>query len=222
MDLSGIPNLSEEQQAAILSLHNKETEGLKTNRDAFRSEKEALAIKMEEGSQLAETSRLALLQSEENALKLSGDMDGLKAHYEKVGAEQSAKDKASSDRYKELLLSRDKSEVMSDLQGMLHPDMSYAGKAMLSGALNISYNEEGKATHTFKHNGEVVADSIESFKSWAADNSDYKQVLKGVDSGGAGVTQSSTSGVVPTNKSYSEMSLTEQIAHNKTVTPIRN
>jgi hypothetical protein len=213
MDLSTVSGLSEEQQASILALHNKETEGLKTNRDDFRTEKDALAIKTQEALQQAEDTRLALQKSEEDKLKLAGDMDGLKSHYEQVNAEQLAKIQASSDKAQGALLSRDKSEVMSDLMGGVHDNLKAAGKAMLSNALNISYNDEGKAIHTFKHNGEVVADSIESFKSWAAENSDYKQVLKGVDSGGAGVTQSS--GVTTTaNKSYSDMSLKERSEFN--------
>jgi hypothetical protein len=191
MDLSTIEGLTPEQSEAILAMHNKETEGLKTNRDAFRGEKDAATIKAQEALQQAEDTRKALQLAEEEKLKLAGDMDGLKSHYEKVNAEQLASIKAESDKARNALLDRDKTSVMADLQTMLHPDMGYAGKAMLSSALDISYNEEGKAITTFKHNGEVVADSVESFKGWAADNSDYKQVLKGVDSGGAGVTQSS-------------------------------
>ena len=75
---------------------------------------------------------------------------------------------------------------------MIHDDFSVAGKAMLSNALDISYNDEGKAIFTFTHNGEKVADSIEGFKGWAAENPDYKAILKGVDSSGAGARQSSS------------------------------
>lgn len=212
MDLSTIEGLSEEQQASILALHNKETEGLKSNRDSFRTEKDAATIKAQEAAQLAEDTRLALQKSEEDKLKLAGDMDGLKAHYEQVNAEQIAKIKAESEKAQGALLARDKTEVMSDLMQSVHPDMAYAGKAMLSSALDISYNEEGKAIHTFKHNGEVVADNVESFKSWAADNSDYKQVLKGVDSGGAGVTQSGGNGAVA-NKPFNQMNMAEKKAY---------
>jgi len=192
MDLSTIEGLTPEQSEAILAMHNKETEGLKTNRDAFRGEKDAATIKAQEALQQAEDTRKALQLAEEEKLKLAGDMDGLKSHYEKVNAEQLAAIKSESDKAKGALLDRDKTSVMADLQTMIHPEMAYAGKAMLSSALDIGYNEEGKAITTFKHNGEVVADSVESFKSWASENSDYKQVLIGVDSGGAGVTQASS------------------------------
>lgn len=180
----------------LMVMANERVNGLVTNRDSFRSEKDAATVKAQEALQQAEDTRKALQLAEEEKLKLAGDMDGLKSHYEKVNAEQLASIKAESDKARNALLDRDKTYVMADLQTMLHPDMGYAGKSMLSSALDISYNEEGKAITTFKHNGEVVADSVESFKSWASENADYKQVLKGVDSGGAGVTQSSgTTGV---------------------------
>ena len=214
MDLSTIEGLTPEQSEAILAMHNKETEGLKHNRDEFRSEKESAAAKAAENAEAAEAARQALVTKEQELLKAQGDMDGYRASVEAEFAKREATQKELTEKAQNALLDRDKTSVMADLQTMLHPEMAYAGKAMLSSALDIGYNEEGKAITTFKHNGEVVADSVESFKSWAAENSDYKQVLKGVDSGGAGVTQSSGANGVSSGKSYSEMSLKQQIEFN--------
>ena len=193
MDLSTIEGLTPEQAEAILEMHNKETEGLKTNRDAFRSEKEAAAAKAAENAQAAEAARQELVSKEQELLKAQGDMEGYRKSVEAEFAKREAVQKELTEKARNALLERDKTSVMADLQSMLHPDRAYAGKVMLSNALNVSYNDEGKANFTFTHNGEVVADSIESFKSWAPENADYKQVLRGVDSGGAGVTQSSNS-----------------------------
>ena len=191
MDLSTIEGLTPEQSEAILAMHNKETEGLKTNRDAFRSEKEAASAKATENAQAAEAARQELVSKEQELLKAQGDMEGYRKSVEAEFAKREAVQKELTEKAQNALLERDKTSVMAELQGLLHPDRAYAGKVMLSNALNVSYNDEGKANFTFSHNGEVVADSVESFKSWAAENSDYKQVLRGVDSGGAGVTQSS-------------------------------
>jgi len=191
MDLSTIEGLTPEQSEAILEMHNKETEGLKTNRDAFRSEKEAAAAKATENAQAAEAARQELVSKEQELLKAQGDMEGYRKSVEAEFAKREAVQKELTEKAQNALLERDKTSAMAELQGLLHPDRAYAGKVMLSNALNVSYNDEGKANFTFSHNGEVVADSVESFKSWAAENSDYKQVLRGVDSGGAGVTQSS-------------------------------
>jgi len=175
----------------LMVMANERVNGLVTNRDSFRTEKEAAALKAQEALQQAEDTRKALQLAEEEKLKLAGDMEGLKSHYEKVNAEDKAALKAAAETAQNALMSRDKTEVMSELMQMAHSDMGYHAKLMFSNALEIGYNDDNVATHTFKHDGEVVADSIESFKGWAAENSEYKKVLKGVDSGGAGVTQSS-------------------------------
>ena len=213
MDLSTIEGLTPEQAAAILEIHNKETEGLKTNRDAFRTEKEAAAAKATENAQAAEAARQELVAKEQELLKAQGDMEGYRKSVEAEFAKREAVQKELTEKARNALLERDKTSVMAELQGMLHPDRAYAGKVMLSNALNVSYNDEGIATFTFNHNGEVVADSIESFKSWAAENSDYKQVLRGVDSGGAGVTQSN-GGTSLSSKKYSDMTLKERAEFN--------
>lgn len=180
----------------LMVMANERVNGLVTNRDSFRSEKDAATVKAQEALQQAEDTRIALQKSEEDKLKLAGDMDGLKAHYEQVNAESLAREKGLAEKAQGALLDRDKTSAMSKLMSSIDDRFDMAGQAMLSNALNISYNDEGQAIYSFKHNGEVVADSVESFKSWAYENSDYKQILKGVDSGGAGVTQSSgTTGV---------------------------
>ena len=200
MDLSTIEGLTPEQVVAIEAMHNKETDGLRTNSQKILEEKREMQkiLGAQDDDSLAaelatklKAQQDALNKAAEEQLKKDKDIEGLKAHYEKINAEQLAAIKAESENARNALLERDKTSAMAELQGLLHPDRAYAGKVMLSNALNVSYNDEGKANFTFNHNGEVVADSIESFKSWAAENSDYKQVLRGVDSGGAGVTQSS-------------------------------
>lgn len=188
MDLSTIEGLTPEQQEAIAAIFEKETEGLKNNRDSFRSEKEAAAAKANEAAQAAEAVRQELVEKEQELLKAQGDMEGYRKSVEAEFAKREAIQKELTEKAQNALLERDKTSVLSELQTMLHPERSYAGKVMLSNALNVSYNDEGLANFTFTHNGEVVADSVESFKSWASENPDYKQVLKGVDSGGAGVT----------------------------------
>lgn len=180
----------------LATLVNEKVGGLVANRDSFRSEKEAATAKASEASQAAEAARQELVSKEQELLKAQGDMDGYRQSVEAEFAKREAVQKELTEKAQNALISRDKTEVMSELMQMAHSDMGYHAKLMFSNALEIGYNDDNVATHTFKHNGEVVADSIESFKGWAAENSEYKKVLKGVDSGGAGVTQSSgTTGV---------------------------
>lgn len=188
----------------IAAMANEKVSGLVTNRDAFRSEKEAAALKASENAEAAEAARQALVAKEQELLKAQGDMDGYRKSVEEEFAKREAVQKELTEKAQNALLERDKTAVMADLQSLLHPERMYAGKAMLSSALNVSYNDEGLANFTFTHNGEKVADSVESFKSWAAENSDYKQVLKGVDSGGAGVTQPNGSSGQDENSAFKQ------------------
>ena len=204
MDLSTIEGLTPEQQEAIKAIFEKETEGLKHNRDSFRSEKEAAAAKANEAAQAAEAVRQELVKKEQELLKAQGDMEGYRKSVEAEFAKREAVQKELTEKAQNALLERDKTTALAELQSMLHPDRSYAGKVMLSNALQISYNDEGLAKYTFTHDGKVVADSIESFKSWANENPDYKQVLKGVDSGGAGATNNNGANAPDSNSAFKQ------------------
>jgi hypothetical protein len=72
---------------------------------------------------------------------------------------------------------------------IFHDAHKSAGKAMLSNALKISYNDQGEKITSYVHDGVEVAKTAEEFKNFAAQSDDYKQYLKGVDSSGAGTTQ---------------------------------
>ena len=61
---------------------------------------------------------------------------------------------------------------------------------MLSNMLEIGYNDQQQLTTQFKSNGEVVANNVDEFKSWAGEQDSFKRILKGVDSSGANTTQS--------------------------------
>jgi hypothetical protein len=56
--------------------------------------------------------------------------------------------------------------------------------------LEIGYNDQQQLTTQFKNNGEVVANNVDEFKSWANGQDSFKRILKGVDSSGANTTQS--------------------------------
>ena len=92
---------------------------------------------------------------------------------------------------------------------LIHDDHKWNSKAMLSNMLEIGYNDQQQQVVSFKHDGNVVANNVDEFKSWANEQDSFKRILKGVDSSGAGTTQS-TSGGKP-------MTLTEKaILANKT------
>ena len=189
-------------------------EKITKNRDDIIGEKRNVQSRIEEKDE-------ALRLLAEEKLKLAGDMEGLKAHYEKESAESIAKLQGALDGQRDSNREIEYNKEYDSSLGMFHASHIDAGKAMLSKALKISYNDQGEKTTSYTHDGAEVATNAKDFQSWASESGVYKQYLNGVDSSGADTTQSRASGSVA-NKPYSEMSLKEQVAHNKTVTPQRN
>jgi hypothetical protein len=197
------------------------TEGLRKKNEELLGEKKTMQGTAAEQTQIAEDARKAAVTAEELRLKAANDMDGLKSHYETQLAEQTATASAAAKIAKSALLSRDKGVVLSQTLSLIHDDYKDLASAQLSNMLKIGYNDQQQPVTTFEHDGKVVANNVEEFKSWASDQPTFKKILNGVDSSGAN-TQQSRSSASATNKPYSEMSLKEQVAHNKTVTPQRN
>ena len=158
-------------------------EKITKNRDDILGEKRGVQSRIDEKDE-------ALKLLAEEKLKLAGDMDGLKSLYEKESAETIAKLQGALDgeRNSNRKIQYDK-EFNSNVE-MFHDSHKGAGKALLSNALNISYNDQGEKITSYLHDGVEVAKTAEEFKAFAVQSDDYKQYLKGVDSSGADTTQS--------------------------------
>ena len=74
---------------------------------------------------------------------------------------------------------------------------------MLSNMIDLSYNDDNSPVITFNFNGERVADSVDSLKSWALQQDTFKRIMTGIDSSGAGTNNVS-------NTSGKPLTLTEQ------------
>ena len=221
MDLSTY-DLSEEVKAAITAQYNTDTEGLRNKNEQLLGEKKTMQGTAAEQTQIAEDARSAAVKAEELRLIAAGEMDGLKTHYETQLAEQTASANDAAKSAKDALHSRDKGSVLNKVLSLIHDDYKGLAEAQLSNMLKIGYNDQQQPVTTFEHEGKVVANNVDEFKGWAAEQSQFKKILNGVDSSGADTTQSRGSASATSNKPYSEMSLQEQIAHNKNVTPQRN
>jgi len=190
MDLSQIEGLTEAQVAAITAAHNTETEGLRTKAEQLLGEKKNQQAMAQEQAQIAEDARKAAVAAEEQRLISEGKTDELKSHYETQLAEQTASAQALAEKAQNALLERDKSSVLNSALNMISDDYRELASDKLSNMLEISYNDDNLAITTFKHDGEIVANNIDEFKSWAGEQDQFKRIMKGVDSGGAGTTQS--------------------------------
>jgi predicted nuclease with TOPRIM domain len=197
MDLSKIEGLSEDQQAAIMAQFNTGIEGLKNKNSELINEKKNVQQANEEKEQALEDARKAALNAEEQRLKLAGDMDGLKTHFEQQLAEQTAKANEAAEKAQTALLSRDKQSVLGKALALIHDDFKAVSTPMLSSMIDISYNDKGEAVTSFKNNGEVIATDVSTFQSWAEKQDTFKNILNGVNSSGAGATQTGSASGKP-------------------------
>lgn len=190
MDLSTIEGLTDAQKEAITLQHNEGIEGLRNKNEQLLGEKKTVQQLSEEKEQALADARSAATKAEEERLKLAGDVEGLKAHYEEQLATATATANESAKKANDALLSRDKDSALNSALNLIHDDYKELAKAQLSNMLKISYNDQGQAATTFELNGEVVANNVDEFKSWAEGRDTFKKILNGVDSSGAGVNQS--------------------------------
>ncbi len=195
MDLSNIEGLTEEQQAAITAIMEKREEGLRNKNEQLLGEKKTIQGTIAEQAQIAEDARQAAVKAEEARLKAANDMDGLKSHYEAQLAEQTAAANEQAKAAREALLSRDKGSVLNQVKSLIHDDFRDLASDKLSNMLKVGYNDQQQPVTTFEHDGKVVANNIDEFKSWAGEQPQFAKILKGVDSSGAGTQRSHSDSV---------------------------
>ena len=177
----------------IKALQDKITELTDANERITKNRDDIIGEKRDIQSRIGEKDDALKLLAEEK-LKLSGDMDGLKVFYEKEKVDAVAKlqEALDGERNSNRKIAYDK-EFNANID-MFHASHKDAGKAMLSNALTISYNDQGEKTTSYMHDGAEVANNAKDFQSWASESGVYKQYLNGVDSSGADTTQSRASG----------------------------
>ncbi len=220
VDLSTIEGLTDAQREALTAMFDQETSGLKSKADELLKETKTAKQLAQEKDATIEEARQAAVKAEEEKLVAEGKYKEALELREKEKAELIAKANERAEVAQKLLQERDYNDEHNKGMSLFHQDHKMAGDALLSKALNISYNDQGEKVTAYKYNGEVVANNFDEFKSWANEQTDFKRYLNGVDSSGAGAARSGSGASTP-SKPYSEMSLQEQVAHNKQVNPQR-
>ena len=203
VDLTGIEGLNEEQTAKLSALFDNEIGGLKNKVDQLLGEKKTVQQGLTEKEQALEEARKAAVTAEETRLIESGNYKEALAVREKEVAEAIAKANESAETANKALLERDRGDTLGQVMDLIHDDHKWVSKPMLSNMLEIGYNDQQQQVVSFKHEGNVVANNVDEFKSWANEQDSFKRILKGVDSSGAGTTQSQGGSAAVTNKPLS-------------------
>lgn len=188
-DLSKIEGLTEEQIAAIAAMAEESEKGLKAKNEELLGEVKGYKTKIGETESAVEEARRLASEAKEKELKLAGDMDGLKAHYEEQLATATATSNQLAQERLEALMSRDKSEVKSQIMANVDPRFKPFAETMLDNSINVSYDEKGAAKFELKL-GDTVYNDAESFLGGAKENEAWQNVLSATNSSGGGATQS--------------------------------
>ena len=181
MDLTNIDGLTDEQKEAILALHNSDVQGLKEKNEALIGEKKSAAQKAQEGWDAAENARLAAKEAEKERLANEGKFEELKKIHEKEIAEATALAQQEAENAKSALNNLHKGTALNQSLALIHDNFKDLAESKLSSMIEVSYNENNQPLTAFKHNGEIVA-------SWALTQDSFKNIMNGVDSGGAGAS----------------------------------
>lgn len=185
MDLNNIEGLTDEQKEAILALHNSDVKGLKEKNEALIGEKKSATQKAQEALDAAENARLAAQEAEKEKLANEGKFDELKKIHEKEIAEATALADKKAEQAKIALDNLHKGTALNKSLALIHDNFKDIAESKLSSMIEVSYNENNQPSITFNNNGEVVANNVEEFKSWALTQDSFKNIMNGVDSSGS-------------------------------------
>jgi hypothetical protein len=191
-------------KAQILALN----EGLMNSNTTLLTESKAKVATANEATELA---RAQAVKAEEDRLKLAGDVDGLKAHYEEQLASKVAEANQSAEQARNALTDRDKGEVINSILSNVDDRYKAFVKTQLDSTVSISYDETGKAVTSIK-DGDAQYTSPTDFLSGVKESDTWKHVLKATSLSGAGTKQSNELGTQ--SKKYSEMNLEERSKFN--------
>ena len=198
--------LDEDQSTKLTALFDSEIGGLKNTVDKLIGEKRNVQQGSSEKDQVIDDARKAAVAAEESRLVESGRYKEALELREKETTAAIAQANESASTAKEALTSRDRGDVMNGVMGLIHDDHQWNSRAMLENMLEVGYNDQQQLTTVFKHNGEVVASSVSEFNGWAGEQESFKRIMKGVDSSGAGTTQTGGGSAATMNTTQNKLS----------------
>ncbi len=204
MDLSEL-GLSEEQLKGVEDY----AAGLKAKNDELLGEKKTMQQKALEASEAAELARAQAVKAEEERLKLTGDMDGLKAHYEEQLASKIAEANNAAETARNALTERDKSAVISSILSNVDDRYKPFVETQLNNNVLIEYDGSGKAITRIK-DGDAEYTSPKDFLDGVSESETWKSVLKAKSLSGAGSKQS-TNGGAPATQNTVQSKLAERL-----------
>ena len=190
VDFTKVEGLTPEQQTALTSMFDSEVGGLKSKVEELLSEKKSVSAKAHETESALEEARKAALSAEERRLLAEGKYEEAQKLREVERAELVAKANQEAEKSKGALESMYRGTALNQAKSLIHDDYKDFTEARLEKMIHLEYDESGAAKTVYKDGDKVIATNVDEFKSWASEQPTWQKVLNGVNSSGAGVTQS--------------------------------
>lgn len=175
--LDKIEGLSAEQMEAIKGLHESGIEGLKNKNSELLGK---LKTGNEQTASELEAARKAAQEAEEQKLKLEGDMEGLKSHYEKVNAENQAKLTQKNSELESIIKSGVQKDAFNALLAKTVVDPNDAiATAGLSQFIKVDI-KDGQAVSKYV-SGDKEFDTVSEFVEFGKSDAILSKYIKAVD-----------------------------------------
>lgn len=204
---------TEEQANDILAMHSEGVTGLKAKNSELLGKIDGFKQTVSDQETAVEEARRLAAEKEEARLKVEGDSEGLKKHYEQQLADATAKLKAEAESKAEALRARDFSQVTGEIMGSVHETFAPAASAMLQQAVKVSYDAEGKTVVSISH-GNQTFDSVADFKEFAKTDPTWSAMLSAPNTQGIGAHNGGDGQANLATKKYSDMTLSERAQMN--------
>ena len=197
MDLSTIDGLSDEQRVKIAALYDTDVAGLKAKNDELLGEKKTISQSVLEKDQILEEARKVAKQAEIKNLELQGKYDEAQVLQETERAKLVAEAESNAEMYKTTLekyhTTKLKDAILANVTDLQKPFV----EAMLDKSISTEM-KDNEMIATLSH-GDNKFTTAQDFINGVGEDKAWQSVLKGVDSSGAGTTQSgkTTTGTDP-------------------------
>ena len=200
----------EKQKQELQAEFEKQTEGLRSNRDSLLAEKK----------QIEESTKQQILEKEQAAIEAAQKAGDIEKQLELQRAQLERKQAEMSEQLNQrnelILSSKKEASVNSIVSNFAKQDK--LSQLTASQLVEHGFDEGGNVITSYKDlNGNVVADNQDDWLSWAKSDPDMSNHLIGTQASGTDYSTVKPSSNNQQPKQYSQMNPEEKRAHLETV-----
>lgn len=200
----------EKQKQELQAEFEKQTEGLRSNRDSLLAEKK----------QIEESTKAQILEKEQAAIEAAKKAGDIEKQFELERAQLERKQNEMTEQLNQrndLILS---SKKEASVKGMVSHFAKQDKLSQLTAAqlVDYSFSEDGNVIASYKDlSGNVVADNHDDWLGWAKNDPDMQNHLAGSKASGTDYSTVSPSSTNQDKNDYSKMSNDDKLSYLENV-----